>query len=216
MRDDISLAAAGYVEHQSLVLVVSSSHAPATSTVPLAVETDDTSYTVHSQPKVQPVARPAASATAFSATGTVECSSGHVCSIHTYQNGERKCSVCGTFIENQSIGARCNTCNYDVCQQKCASLFSEGSAAAPKKNITASSLSPASLSIPGAPSLPPSVALTLQPGTRVLVQGMINTSWLNGAYGKVVSFNEKNSCYSVLIVAEPLFTQAPLGAAVLV
>jgi hypothetical protein len=117
MRDDLSLAAAGYAEHQSLILVVSSSQAPAPAPVPLAVATDVNPRTVHAQPKVQPAARPAASAAALSVTADVKCASGHACSMHTYQNVHRKCSVCSDLIENQSIGARCSVCDYDVCHE---------------------------------------------------------------------------------------------------
>jgi hypothetical protein len=118
MRDDLSLAAAGYAEHQSLILVVSSCHAsaPAPAPVPLAVTTDVNQRTVHALPKVHPAARPAAAAAALSATADVKCASGHACSMNTYQNVvHRKCSVCSALIENLSIGARCSTCNYDVC-----------------------------------------------------------------------------------------------------
>ncbi len=119
MRDDLSLATAGYAEHQSLILVVSSSSASASASapapVPLAVTADVNPRTVHAQPKVQPAARPAAAAAALSATAAVKCASGHACSMHTYQNVHRKCSVCSALIENLMIGARCSTCDYDVC-----------------------------------------------------------------------------------------------------
>jgi hypothetical protein len=117
MRDDLSLAAAGYVEHQSLILIVSSSHAPAPAPVPLAIATDGNPRKVHALPKVQPAARPATSAIASSAAAAVKCASGHACSMHTYQNVHRKCNVCSALIENQSIGARCSTCDYDVCHE---------------------------------------------------------------------------------------------------
>ncbi len=62
----------------------------------------------------QPVLRRAA---AVSATAVVKCGSGHTCCTHTYQYAHRKCAVCNSFIENQSIGARCSACNFDVCHQ---------------------------------------------------------------------------------------------------
>jgi hypothetical protein len=43
----------------------------------------------------------------------------------------------------------------------------------------------------------------LNPGTSVKVQGMKSATWLNGAHGKIQSFDEKASRYNVLIVAPP-------------
>jgi hypothetical protein len=117
MRDDNSLAAAGYVEEQFLVLVVTASHAPAPASAPLAVSTYSNPRFMLSQQKIQAVPRTAASATSLPASCVVNCASGHVCQMHTYQSVHRKCSICSAHIENLSIGARCNTCNYDVCHE---------------------------------------------------------------------------------------------------
>jgi hypothetical protein len=119
MADTSSLTAAGYVERQPLILVVSASHAPASASAPLAIAIDSNSNPrfVHSPQFTQAASRTAASATSFRTGNVVNCSSGHACQMHTYQNVHRKCSVCRLQIENLSIGSRCNTCDYDVCQE---------------------------------------------------------------------------------------------------
>jgi hypothetical protein len=51
----------------------------------------------------------------------------------------------------------------------------------------------------------------LKPGTSVQVQGIKSATWLNGAFGKVQSFNEKDSRYSVFIVAPATAVEASKG-----
>lgn len=49
------------------------------------------------------------------------------------------------------------------------------------------------------------------PGTSVKVMGMKSAIWLNGAFGKVQSFSEKESRYSVLIVGPPSAVEQSKG-----
>lgn len=49
------------------------------------------------------------------------------------------------------------------------------------------------------------------PGTSVKVMGMKSAIWLNGAFGKVQSFSEKESRYSVLIVGPPSAVEKSKG-----
>jgi hypothetical protein len=51
----------------------------------------------------------------------------------------------------------------------------------------------------------------LKPGTSVQVQNMKSATWLNGAYGKVQSFSEKDSRYNVLILAPASAVEASKG-----
>ena len=112
LNDDVSLAAAGYAEQQFLFLVVSKPPAAAAAPAPVAVAA--VQPRVVSSQQHQPVRRRAAAVTA---TAVVKCGSGHSCCTHTYQNTHRKCAVCNATIENQSIGARCSACNFDVCHE---------------------------------------------------------------------------------------------------
>ena len=52
----------------------------------------------------------------------------------------------------------------------------------------------------------------LKSGTGVKIQGMKSATWLNGSYGKIQSFNETTSRYSVLIVAPPSAVEQSKGA----
>jgi hypothetical protein len=52
---------------------------------------------------------------------------------------------------------------------------------------------------------------TLNQGTSVKVQGMKSATWLNGAHGKVQSYNEKDARYSVLIIAPPAAVEKAQG-----
>jgi hypothetical protein len=48
-------------------------------------------------------------------------------------------------------------------------------------------------------------------GTMVKVQGMKSATWLNGAQGKVLSFNDKDSRYNVLILAPAVAVEKSEG-----
>jgi hypothetical protein len=52
---------------------------------------------------------------------------------------------------------------------------------------------------------------TLNQGTSVKVQGMKSATWLNGAHGKVQSYNEKDARYSVFIIAPPAAVEKSQG-----
>ena len=233
MSDDNSLAAAGYVEQQYLVLVVSASHAPASSSAPLTVATDSNPRFVHSQPKIQAASRTAASATSFLASGVVNCASGHVCQIHTYQNVHRKCSVCSVHIENQSTGARCNT--YDVCKEcvfksrtptidhsiewldeffhgclcpnPLASVQEQllSSATAVNCAFAHAADSPPFSSTKANPATPSAAAVPLRDGSRVRIEGLQAKPEMNGRTGVVRgAFDAQSERWTVEVTADEL------------
>jgi hypothetical protein len=61
---------------------------------------------------------------------------------------------------------------------------------------------------PAAKAQPQSI---LSQGTSVRVCGMKSATWLNGAHGKVQSFNENDARYRVLIIAPPAAVEQSVG-----
>lgn len=46
---------------------------------------------------------------------SITCALGHSCPPHTYDHGRHSCNICRNSISAGSSGARCSTCDFDVC-----------------------------------------------------------------------------------------------------
>ena len=114
----MSLSAACYSEQQYLVLVVTK---PAVSVapVPVAVVTSPQAHHWSSTKETLRARDQVAKSTAASKNPkrivAVKCTAGHTCATFWFQNAHRKCALCSAGIENNSTGARCNACSFDVC-----------------------------------------------------------------------------------------------------